>query len=231
MYQPISCIEKVFSEAGIHFKKYENKEVDHQIIEAPMVVPGIPVLTIRFIAVSGHHELGMRVYSLVYQVPKAKQKKMLEAVNELNLKYRFLRFYMDDDGDVSVAYDFPDRLDDASIGKAAFEILVRTLKVMSMAYPALMEALIASDSESSEDANELEHNDAVQQGVFNQDHENNVPDIEEETAATEKTPNPEETELLESNMRELERIRDLLLKHAQSIEKATEEDSIDTAET
>ena len=223
MYQPISCIEKVFSEAGIHFKKYENKEVDHQIIEAPMVVPGIPVLTIRFIAVSGHHELGMRVYSLVYQVPKAKQKKMLEAVNELNLKYRFLRFYMDDDGDVSVAYDFPDRLDDASIGKAAFEILVRTLKVMSMAYPALMEALIASDSESSEDANELEHNDAVQQGVFNQDHENNVPDIEEETAATEKTPNPEETELLESNMRELERIRDLLLKHAQSIGKATEE--------
>ena len=230
MYQPISCIEKVFSEAGIHFKKYEHKEVDHQIIEAPMVVPGIPVLTIRFIAVSGHHELGMRVYSLVYQVPKAKQKKMLEAVNELNLKYRFLRFYMDDDGDVSVAYDFPDRLDDASIGKAAFEILVRTLKVMSMAYPALMEALIASDSESSEDANELEHNDAVQQGVFNQDHENNVPDIEEETAATEKTPNPEETELLESNMRELERIRDLLLKHAQSIEQATEEptDTVDS---
>ena len=204
--------------------------MDHQIIEAPMVVPGIPVLTIRFIAVSGHHELGMRVYSLVYQVPKAKQKKMLEAVNELNLKYRFLRFYMDDDGDVSVAYDFPDRLDDASIGKAAFEILVRTLKVMSMAYPALMEALIASDSESSEDANELEHNDAVQQGVFNQDHENNVPDIEEETAATEKTPNPEETELLESNMRELERIRDLLLKHAQSIEQATEEptDTVDS---
>ena len=225
MYQPISCIEKVFSEAGIHFKKYENKEVDHQIIEAPMVVPGIPVLTIRFIAVSGRHEVGMRLYSLVYQVPKAKQKKMLEAVNELNLKYRFLRFYMDDDGDVSVAYDFPDRLDDASIGKAAFEILVRTLKVMSMAYPALMEALIASDSESSEDANELEHNDAVQQGVFNQDHVNSEPDIEEETAATEKTPNPGETGLPESKMRELERIRDL-----QSIEQATEEptDTVDS---
>ena len=223
MYQPISCIEKVFTEAGIHFKKHEHKGVDHQIIEAPMVVPGIPVLIFRFIAVGASHEVGMRLYSLVCQVPKAKQKKMLEAVNELNLKYRFLRFYMDDDGDVSVAYDFPDRLDDASIGKAALEILVRTLKVMSMAYPALMEALIASDSESSEDANELEHNDAVQQGVFNQDHENNVPDIEEETAATENTPNPEEAELLESNMRELERIRDLLLKHTQSIGKATEE--------
>ena len=231
MYQPISCIEKVFSEAGIHFKKYENKEVDHQIIEAPMVVPGIPVLTIRFIAVSGHHELGMRLYSLVYQVPKDKQKKMLEAVNELNLKYRFLRFYMDDDGDVSVAYDFPDRLDDASIGKAAFEILVRTLKVMSKAYPALMEALIANDSEPSEDAGDMERHAAILQGIFNQDHVNSDPYIEGGTSATENTPNPEETELLESNMRELERIRDLLLKHAQSIEKATEEESTDTADS
>ena len=227
MYQPISCIEKVFTEAGIHFKKHEHKGVDHQIIEAPMVVPGIPVLVFRFIAVGASHEVGMRLFSLVCQVPKAKQHKMLEAVNELNLKYRFLRFFMDDDGDVSVAYDFPDRLDDASIGKAAFEILVRTLKVMSMAYPALMEALIASDSES---ADELEHKDAILQGVFNQDHVNSEPDIEEETAATEKTPNPGETGLPESKMRELERIRDLLLKHAQSIDQATEEPT-DTADS
>ena len=52
----------------------------------------------------------------------------------------------------------------------------------------------------------------------------------EETAATEKTPNPGETGLPESKMRELERIRDLLLKHAQSIDQATEEPT-DTADS
>ena len=231
MYQPISCIEKVFSEAGIHFKKYEHKEVDHQIIETPMEVPGLPVLRVQYIAVGGGREVGMRLFSLVCRVLKIRHQKMLEALNTLNLKYRFLRFYLDDDGNVCVAYDFPRRFDDASIGEAAFEILIRTVDIVSKAYPTLMEALIANDSEPSEDAGDMERHAAILQGIFNQDHVNSEPSIEGETAATEKTPNLEETELLESNMRELERIRDLLLKHAQSIEKATKEDSIDTAET
>ena len=231
MYQPISSIEKVLSAAEIHFRKHENKEVGHQLIEAPMEVPGLPVLRVQFIAVGGGREVGMRLFSLVYRVPRIRHQKMLEALNTLNLKYRFLRFYLDDDGDVCVAYDFPRRFDDASIGEAAFEILIRTVDIVSKAYPTLMEALIANDSEPSEDAGDMERHAAILQGIFNQDHVNSEPSIEGETAATEKTPNLEETELLESNMRELERIRDLLLKHAQSIEKATEEDSIDTAET
>lgn len=51
-------------------------------------------------------------YDLVYEV-----------LNELQLKYRFLRFTIDNDGDINGEYDFPTTYED--IGKGAVEMCLR----------------------------------------------------------------------------------------------------------
>ena len=71
-------------------------------------------------------------------------EKFVEAVmacNQLNRRFRFVKFVVDDDNDVMALSDAI--LDPNSAGDECFELLVRSLKIIKEARPQIMKVIYA----------------------------------------------------------------------------------------
>ena len=95
---------------------------------------------IRFISRDDDHDVAVRVFSLVSVEPDC-QNKILSTVNELNAQYRFVKFAMDDDGDINLEYDYP--VSDPNPAASARELVIRISNIVDEAYPKLMRAMWA----------------------------------------------------------------------------------------
>lgn len=80
----------------------------------------------------------MRVFGLL-RVDDIKKAKLLPTLNEINVKYRFIKVTCDKDGDVNVEYDFPVR--GSNPGASAGEIGARFVKIINEIYPLLMRSM------------------------------------------------------------------------------------------
>ena len=69
----------------------------------------------------------------------------MEACNVLNHKIRYMKFYLDTDGDINVEYDFPVHSPDNGIGEMAFEIFVRMMQILDSEYSIFMKALYSEE--------------------------------------------------------------------------------------
>ena len=83
------------------------------------------------------HNVSLRVFGLVI-FPEAKWAGMLDAVNEVNGTYRWLKFFTKDDR-VNVQCDAI--INDDTSGKICVELLVRTMKIVDDVYPRFMRVL------------------------------------------------------------------------------------------
>ena len=96
---------------------------------------------IRFISTSDENDVELRVYALI-QVGQGRMPWMLRLVNELNGRYRFAKFSIDEDGGLNVAYDYP--TDCVSPASSAREMVVRFAQIIESVYPEVMRALWAN---------------------------------------------------------------------------------------
>ena len=85
------------------------------------------------------HSASLRVFGLV-SFPEEKTAPMMEAVNELNGKYRWLKFFTNEEK-VNVQCDAI--ISDDTSGRICVELLLRTMKIIDEAYPAFMRVLWA----------------------------------------------------------------------------------------
>ena len=69
----------------------------------------------------------------------------MEACNVLNHKIRYMKFYLDTDGDINVEYDFPVHSPDNGIGEMAFEIFVCMMQILDSEYSIFMKALYSEE--------------------------------------------------------------------------------------
>lgn len=99
-----------------------------------------PSYRINFINTDDDSDTAVRVFGLI-SVEKNKWAKVLVALNKLNSDYRFVKFVLDDDGDVNIQYDFPVRAD--NVDECAEEIMIRVVQIIDDAYPVLMRAMWA----------------------------------------------------------------------------------------
>ncbi len=95
---------------------------------------------IKFISRDDDNDVAVRVFGIV-SVEEAQQAKVLPVINDLNQKYRFFKFILDDDGDVNVEYDYMVNCPDPSA--SARELIIRIVRIIDEAYPELMRALWA----------------------------------------------------------------------------------------
>ena len=95
---------------------------------------------IRFISRDDDHDVAVRVFALVSVEPDC-QTKILPTVNELNAQYRFVKFVLDDDGDINLEYDYP--VSDPNPAASARELVIRISNIVDEAYPKLMRAMWA----------------------------------------------------------------------------------------
>lgn len=69
-------------------------------------------------------------------IPSGKRGTILEGCNKLNTEYRWVKFYVDNDGDLSVGMDAVVDID--SVGKECVQLVKRMVSIYDDAYPVLM---------------------------------------------------------------------------------------------
>lgn len=93
---------------------------------------------IHFISHSEQNDVAVRVISLI-RVDRMQIPGLLPVLNALNRRFRFVKFVLDDRGQVHLEYDFT--LNTASVADSAEEIIVRIVRIIDEAYPEMMKAL------------------------------------------------------------------------------------------
>ena len=92
-----------------------------------------------YISRSERNDVAMRIYNLI-KFPKDKLEPMLDAVNAANLRFRFLKFTVDEQNDsVDAASDFT--IEAEALGECAYEMLMRAAGIIDDCYPVFMDVL------------------------------------------------------------------------------------------
>lgn len=130
------AIQETFEEKGVKFRV---KEVgDSSVVEAGFSIDNGPSVVVRFISPDDDNDVAIRIFELI-SVTEDKRANVQAALNKLNHKYRYLKFVMDDDGDVNVENDLC--LCTSNVGPVCFEIFARAMQILDDAYPVMMRAL------------------------------------------------------------------------------------------
>lgn len=79
------------------------------------------------------------ITSPIASAPAEKTSTVLFALNECNRKFRWVKFYLDDDNDVIADTDM--LFDEQNIGEAVIEIVMRTANIIDEAYADIMKAV------------------------------------------------------------------------------------------
>ena len=135
IYQATAAICEAFDQAGIRYSVNEVGEMSS--VEAAFKGKTVAAARVCFISKDESNDVAVRLMGLL-RAPAAKRAQVLEQINAVNRKYRFLKFVLTDDGDVHGEYDFPTKLKE--VGAAAVELLARTMQIVDEAYPELMHA-------------------------------------------------------------------------------------------
>lgn len=117
----------------------------HEQLLAGFAIECGPAVIMRFISRNDDNDVAARIFGLISNAPEEKHSRLMKACNILNSKIRHLKFYLEDDGDVNVEYDFPVSSPDDDIGEMAFEILMRTMRILNAEYGIFMKALYTDE--------------------------------------------------------------------------------------
>ena len=79
------------------------------------------------------------VTSPIASVPGEKTAKLLLVLNECNRKFRWVKFYLDEDNDIIVNADVI--IDESSAGAECLEIVMRTASIVDNAYADIMKGV------------------------------------------------------------------------------------------
>ncbi len=93
---------------------------------------------IRFISKDDDNAVAVRVFGLL-KIDDSHTNKLLPILNQLNCKYRYVKFVLDQEGDINVEYDY--LLCCPNPAASAKEIVIRIVQIINESYPELMRAM------------------------------------------------------------------------------------------
>lgn len=141
-YKTTALIVKSLEEYRIHFNEFGFYGTD--IIEVEFPIRCGPVARITTIIADDDSSVAVRVFNLISKIPEDKKSRVLEVCNLLNKDCRFIKFCLEQDGDISAGYDFPVKSSD-KIGAMLVEIIKRTMRILDMGYRDLITALYTEE--------------------------------------------------------------------------------------
>ena len=143
-WKATNLMAQTFEKHGAKFEVLNSDGVE-QLLAGFSVDCG-PKVMMRFISQDNDNDVAARIYGLVSNIPQEKHLRVMEACNILNRKIRFIKFYLDEDGDINVEYDFPMHSPDDGIGEMAFEIFIRMMRILDDQYEIFMKALYTEEA-------------------------------------------------------------------------------------
>lgn len=142
-FKAINLIAEAFEKHDAKFRVFNIRGQEELV--AGFSVDAGPNVMMKFITRDNDNDVAARIFGLITKTPKEKRSRVMEACNDLNRKTRFMKFYVDTDGDINVEYDFPVHSSDECIGEMAFEIFVRTMQILDHEYEIFMKALYSDE--------------------------------------------------------------------------------------
>jgi len=139
MFNATRLLDEEFKTHNLKYSIREKEEI--QIIDVPFGIQNGPSVIIHYITSDQRNDLSIQITDLAHNVPDEKRIRMLETINTLKKKYRFIKFTLDSDNDLDVKADFPSTTSDESLGPMAFEMFVRIMRIMGDAYPKIARTL------------------------------------------------------------------------------------------
>ncbi|MBQ6174130.1 MAG: YbjN domain-containing protein [Clostridia bacterium] len=128
------------------------REIKHRIDEAnglSYVETGVngkvvKNVIIRFFSRSDANDVDIRVLNLgMLAVPEERKADLLVTLNELNCKYRFVKFSLYSDGSITVSYDIGTAVSLDDLGEVCREMFIRLISILDEVYPVIMKTLWA----------------------------------------------------------------------------------------
>ena len=140
-------VKGAFEGNGWHFNV--RKLEDKTIFALPMSAKNCPGLNVKVdVATSGDSKI--RCY-LAEDTPKSKHKELLEVINALNNRYRYITLSLDSDGDILAAYDFTIfGTDETAIEKQAMSMVVLLSDIMDKCIPPIMKIVWSAAEDDDE---------------------------------------------------------------------------------
>ena len=148
-FKATNLIAETFEKRGVRFD-VKNVRGD-EVVCAGFPIDCGPKVIMQFICSDNDNDVAVRIFGLVTKTPKEKRSRVMEACNILNRKVRYVKFYVDGDGDINVEYDFPMHTPDEGIGEMAFETFLRMMKILDSEYSIFMKALYTDEDLAMQD--------------------------------------------------------------------------------
>lgn len=138
-YKAIGLIASHFEEKG--FSYYVLNKNDREEVWTNLNLEEQPTFYVKFISSDDDMDVQMRLYNILNDTPESKRNDFLDLCNQLTNEYGYFKFLVDSDGDVSMEYDFPIGISEASVGPVAFEMVIRMMSTLRGAFPRMMAIL------------------------------------------------------------------------------------------
>ena len=142
-FNATNLIAETFEERGVKFDVVSHHGSE-QLLAGFSVDCG-PNVIMRFISRDNDNDVAAGIFGLITNTPTEKRARVMEACNVLNHKIRYMKFYLDTDGDINVEYDFPMHSPDNGIGEMAFEIFARMMHILNSEHSIFMKALYSEE--------------------------------------------------------------------------------------
>ena len=136
----VEKIKQYFDEKGVRYEHFEKSEKRDEALR--IVYGGDNADAIKIILFFDEDGGSLNVKSFtIAKVPTAKLMETYVVLNELNNEYRWVKFYVDSDNEVTAAGDAI--IDDATAGEECYEIVQRYVNIIDAVYPRIMKVIWA----------------------------------------------------------------------------------------
>ena len=139
----ISLIAEAFDSHEIKYRVTETENL--AFVEAGYGIRGGPTVRFHFfVREENGNDVQIRISGLMNKISAEKRGSMLEACSRVNNEMRFVKFYLDKDGDLFGQCDLPSAISEDCVGECCFELFVRRMQILDRCYHYFPEAYYAN---------------------------------------------------------------------------------------
>ena len=138
VYQATKQIAAAMDEKKLNYRIEESDNAS--MLLAKLAGKNAKDLIIRFISAGEGNDVFIRIFAIA-DGSKGDKNKIYALLNKLNADFRYICFYMAENGEINASYDIPLSVN-TDLGPACLEILMRLWNIIDESYPAILAAVL-----------------------------------------------------------------------------------------
>ncbi len=131
-------IKSFLEEKNIRFDYYERTEKRNEAVKVTYSGDNADSITVIFFFDENGKSVNVKSFTIA-KIPSNKLMDVYVTLNEINAEYRWIKFYVDPDNEITASGDV--LVDPSTAGPECHEILIRYVNIIDEVYPRMMKVL------------------------------------------------------------------------------------------